>query len=365
MTSEFITRGVSEGASARVSIIDNTFLYDIPVDNYIQPVVPGYENFSLPSYAFLVENSEGRKVLFDLALRKDWQNLAPEALHEIEADGIKIVVERDVIDILDDEGVKGADIEAVVFSHHHWDHIGDMSRFPSSTDVIVGPGFTKAFIPGYPANPESPVKQTDYENHNLREIDFADPKNQIVNVGAFRGYDYFGDGSFYLLDAPGHSIGHICALARTTTSPNTFVFMGADACHHNGEFRPSVFHPLPTSILPNPLTRDPVHACPGESWAKYLKAKGRSIETPFFDIPDVSAGPAYTHDVQASLETINKVQDTDADTHVLVIFAHDESIKGIVDFYPKSVNEWKAKEWGTVSRWAFLKDFRKVFDDAN
>lgn len=39
----------------------------------------------------------------------------------------------------------------------------------------------------------------------------------------------FGDGSFYLLEAPGHATGHMCGLARTTADPPLFVFMGADA----------------------------------------------------------------------------------------------------------------------------------------
>ncbi len=33
--------------------------------------------------------------------------------------------------------------------------------------------------------------------------------------------DYFGDGSFLPLDGPGHAIGHLCGLARTTVDPPT------------------------------------------------------------------------------------------------------------------------------------------------
>jgi hypothetical protein len=55
----------------------------------------------------LVENSEGRKVLYDSALRKDWENLTPEALHEIESDGIQIKAEIDVIEVLNEGGIEG------------------------------------------------------------------------------------------------------------------------------------------------------------------------------------------------------------------------------------------------------------------
>jgi glyoxylase-like metal-dependent hydrolase (beta-lactamase superfamily II) len=51
----------------------------------------------------------------------------------------------------------------ILLSHCHFDHIGDPSRFPSSTSLVVGPGFREAFLPGYPSNPEAPIKQSDYE----------------------------------------------------------------------------------------------------------------------------------------------------------------------------------------------------------
>lgn len=87
-------------------------------------------------------------------------------------------------------------------SHFHWDHTGDPSTFPTSTELVVGPGFKKAFMPGYPSNPDAPIKESDYRGRNVREISFA---NSSLRLGRFRALDYFGDGSFYLLDAPGVS----------------------------------------------------------------------------------------------------------------------------------------------------------------
>lgn len=56
-----------------------------------------------------------------------------------------------------------ADHVRLYSSHWHWDHIGDPSTFPSSTDLIVGPGFKEAFLPGYPTKPDSPVRESDFE----------------------------------------------------------------------------------------------------------------------------------------------------------------------------------------------------------
>lgn len=74
-------------------------------------------------------------------------------------------------------------------------------------------------------------------------------------------------------------------------------------------------------------------------------------------------GAAYDHDVKVARKNINKVQDTDSGENVLVIIAHDNSIKDIVDFFPLSINEWKAKGWGACLRWAFLKDLRTIYNN--
>lgn len=61
----------------------------------------------------------------------------------------------------------------------------------------------------------------------------------------------------------------MCALARVT--PTSFVFMGGDACHHNGEFRPSPFRPLPDSISPHPFDSTSKNPCPGSLFEKILR----------------------------------------------------------------------------------------------
>lgn len=57
----------------------------------------------------------------------------------------------------------------------------------------------------------------------VREIQF----NPEKKVGRFEAFDYFGDGSYYILNAPGHAIGHICALARVTSNPDSYIFVSS------------------------------------------------------------------------------------------------------------------------------------------
>lgn len=85
--------------------------------------------------------------------------------------------------------------------------------------MIVGPGFKEAFLPGYPADENGFILESDYAGRELREVDFTQGKK----VGRFDAFDYFGDGSFYLLDSPGHAVGHLCGLARVTSNPDSYI----------------------------------------------------------------------------------------------------------------------------------------------
>lgn len=49
----------------------------------------------------------------------------------------------------------------MVWSHWHWDHIGDASKFPPLTDIVVGLGFKGNFLPGYPDNPNAFMLSSD------------------------------------------------------------------------------------------------------------------------------------------------------------------------------------------------------------
>jgi len=179
--------------------------------------------------------------------------------------------------------------------------------------------------------------------------------NQGLKIGRFNAFDYFSDGSFYLLDSPGHAIGHMCALARVTTSPNSFVFMGGDACHHAGLLRPSQYHPLPTDVFPNPLDLKSSTPCPGAMFEHLLRDGDR--EKPFYTIAKLEDGSGVAHDADEAQETVGKVIEADALDEVFVVMAHDESLLNVVDFFPKYANDFREKGWVEEGRWLFLKDF--------
>ncbi len=117
-------------------------------------------------FSFLVEHkSTGKKLMFDLGGRKDLQSLAPavlESLKTVFSSGEEMPFTMDVPEDVPEQLVKNGialdEIQTVIWryasicwrgivnansrcdSHSHIDHIVDMSKFPSTTELVVGAG---------------------------------------------------------------------------------------------------------------------------------------------------------------------------------------------------------------------------------
>ncbi|KAL4966602.1 MBL fold metallo-hydrolase [Aspergillus stella-maris] len=349
---------IPPGSPITVKLINPVNFGPSHLHRFMSPAVPGLETFARnPSFSFLLEHSSGRKLVFDLGIRKDWDGYAPKIAEYIPTTGYRIEIKKDVMDVLVEGGVKLDEVEGVIWSHWHWDHIGDPSTFPPSTDLIVGPGFKDAMLPGYPANPESPIRESDYSNRTLREISFF-PGPQSLQIGQFRAYDYFGDGSFYLLDSPGHAIGHLCGLARTTGNSDTFVLLGGDIAHYTGIFRPSTLLPLPTEIIPHPFCHTGLEDsfCPGAAWEELQFSRGRAKEQSLFN-------PTFGDNIPLAIETIRQLQELDCDEDIFVIIAHDFAVRDGVPHFPENLNDWKERGLGRKLKWAFLRDLEGCWKD--
>ena len=268
-------------------------------------------------------------------------------VNQVVNDKWEVAVDKHVSEILVEHNVPLESIDTVIWSHWHWDHTGDTSTFPPSTSLTVGPGFKNAMTPGYPTNPNALVLESAYKDRDLVEISFDQTPD--LKLGRFRAFDYFGDGSFYLLDAPGHAVGHLCGLARTT--PDTFVFMGGDICHHGGEMRPTEYLPLPEYITPNPL-KPRGQPCPGSLFLDIHPE--HSATKRFYHV----AEQAVSSDPSEAERSIGKLEEFDGHENVFTVIAHDETLLDVVDFFPKSVNDWKARGYREKGMWEFLKDFK-------
>jgi hypothetical protein len=105
------------GDAISVKIIDTTSeIGNIPLEYLMGPAWTGFTHTGiLPSFSFLLEHSSGRKMLFDLGVRKDFQNFAPTVAKRIAANGWHVKVTKGIVEILEEQGVDPNGIEGMVW----------------------------------------------------------------------------------------------------------------------------------------------------------------------------------------------------------------------------------------------------------
>ena len=139
--------------------------------------------------------------------------------------------------------------------------------------------------------------------------------------------------------------------------------------HHSSQLRPNRYTPLPHRIyLEEPINSAP-NPVPGELFAKlhpsrrlpalpdYAVNLTSPYNTPFATINLYDNGGSLARFPEIARDVISKMQAFDADDRVLIVGAHDETLRGIDDLFPKKVDQLRIKEWKKRSRWQFLGDY--------
>lgn len=368
--------------TVRVRIIDATGNLAVPAGAFLEPTVKGHELLNGTTSCFLIENEHlGRKAVFDLGLRKDWWNLAPKVRESLGQIAVSVKVDTDVAEVLQNAGVSLDQVNDIIWSHAHLDHTGDTSRFPSSTTLNYGKEIA-ALKPGYPDQPDSRLLASDFSGRPNREIDFG---KSTFKIGGFPAVDFFSDGSFYLLDTPGHAAGHLCGLARVTSSSagqgrDTFVLFGGDVCHFCGMMRPSQTRTLSKLNFPGAslrvadiadlnalLSRHPHFppssgASTADSFEPVLAAPWCSISTAEYS--------AY-EDPATAQATLNQLREAfDEADNVFVALAHDNNLllkdggkcmllPTLNDSPQEDINGWYEKGWKDKLHWSWLGELGK------
>ncbi|OAL35982.1 hypothetical protein AYO20_04643 [Fonsecaea nubica] len=372
--------------AVRVRLVDTTAVMTVRAESFVKPAPPGHELLNLTCAAFLIEHPSSSpgsgpdRIMFDLGVRTDYWNYAAVLQARIGSVIPSLRVDKGVPEILVEGGVGLDSISSVIWSHFHWDHIGDMSLFPPATEVVVGPGFKSSplLLPGYPDHPGSPVLASDFAGRELREIEFASASGSTLRIGNYGAFDFFGDGSFYLLGAfnapklrrshtPGHCLGHMCGLARTTAGDDsTFLLLGGDICHFVGDLRPNPTYPIPDPVPGDVLDDDPSSfptPCPCSLFADHHPAisqgdSGDPTQTPFYK---VSTHPTSAYvDPPTAQASVDKLLHFEQSPVVMVCLAHDAALLKYLPTFNKEpeadLNGWKAKGWKERCRWDWLNE---------
>lgn len=106
-------------------------------------------------------------------------------------------------EILKANGIPLDSISSFILGHAHWDHIGNLADLPPSVDMVVGPDSPM----GEELATDMDVPIEAIQSRKVRQLSRS--ADQWEQVGTFRGFDYFGDGSFWILDVPGVSLDHV------------------------------------------------------------------------------------------------------------------------------------------------------------
>ncbi|KAF7547021.1 hypothetical protein G7046_g9138 [Stylonectria norvegica] len=267
-----------------------------------------------------------------------------------------MIVDKDVDEILVESGIPLESVDSMIWSHWHFDHHGAPDKFPNKVEIVVGPGFKDLFLPGFPTRPDSILPDIYFKGRHVRELSF---EQSDLTVGSFPAIDYFGDGSFYLLDSPGHAIGHMCALARTTTS--TFVFLGGDICHNPGIYRPTTAYPLPEVLPVGQLDPGFPQPCPCSLFMQLHPAfpdAEKAKTTPFFQL---AAGELSTFlDMKSATQSVSGMREFEESPDVLVCISHDMVLLDILPLLNNQpdadINDWKARGYKESARWFWLNE---------
>ncbi|KAL2071902.1 hypothetical protein VTL71DRAFT_13137 [Oculimacula yallundae] len=231
--------------------------FSLPSHQFISPSSPT-DRRTVPSLSFLIQHTSlvtntKANILFDLGLRKDISQYSEPIRKHIDSRQ-PMSTSPDVVESLKAGGLEEGDVESVVLSHVHWDHIGQPRDFPDS-QFIIGHG-SKALLAGDSSSlrgshshfefdllPESrtiELSSLTSKSESIEQLSDSEVGNPIFNQPWTKHpefpfldvMDIFQDESVYVVDAPGHLPGHINLLARVSVSPqHSYIYLAGDACH--------------------------------------------------------------------------------------------------------------------------------------
>jgi glyoxylase-like metal-dependent hydrolase (beta-lactamase superfamily II) len=243
--------------------------FSLPERFFVSPLADPNARKTVPSLSFLIQhqsppsptspNSQLTRVVFDLGLRRDVSKYSPQIRKHLETRQ-PMTESPCVVESLSAGGLTPDEIDYVILSHVHWDHIGTPSDFGRSK-FVVGYGslgllsgslklengshshFEADLLPSERTielmNPVSPATPPPSDDENSPTTETLESRSKsTLNLQVWQpislfpsAMDVFKDGSLYILNAPGHLPGHLNLLCRTSLKPRKYVLLGADSCH--------------------------------------------------------------------------------------------------------------------------------------
>ena len=215
----------------------------------------GWGSIRFPALFALIEHPRFGRLLFDTGYSTAFfraTHRLPYRLYR-HATPVTLPEEEAAVHQLAARGLRPGDIDHVLISHFHADHVSALADFPRARYHFFPEAYAhvrgrrgwRALAAAY--LPDLMPAGFDDRAQPLLETKALPPEYAPFTEGA----DVFGDESLWAVRLPGHAHGQLGLLARTAGGAETFLV--ADACWHSGAFRDNhPPHPLANLIFDNP-----------------------------------------------------------------------------------------------------------------
>jgi glyoxylase-like metal-dependent hydrolase (beta-lactamase superfamily II) len=203
----------------------------------------------VPVPAYLIEH-EGSVVVFDAGLHPDLGDHQSERFEEVSQDfGCLLPPQATLSARLRSCGVEPAEVEYLVISHMHFDHVGGSVMVKDAEMVVQRAEWLAA------------VADLDGEIYMPADVDGERP-HQLLDGE----WDIFNDGRLVVTPTTGHTPGH--QSLRVVTDDGSTIVLCGDACYLRTA--------LETSTLP-PHSFDPAAQLAVFGWMRRLEAEGARL----------------------------------------------------------------------------------------
>lgn len=149
----------------------------------------------------------------------------------------RFVLERPVSAHLRDLGLLPADLDFVLLSHLHWDHVSGLPDLPGVPLHVNRVEYEAARLGLFDRNHNLVPRLMGYSPVTI--FDCAGPAYE----GFHSSYDLLGDGSLVLVPLPGHTAGNTGLFVNCANGSRLFL-IGDAAWVADNYLRPAPFHPL-------------------------------------------------------------------------------------------------------------------------
>jgi glyoxylase-like metal-dependent hydrolase (beta-lactamase superfamily II) len=164
-----------------------------------------------PALCALIQHPSGRNILFDTGYAQRFHQVTRKLPYKFYAwfTPVTVTADDELHSQLSKDGIRPQDVDTIILSHFHADHLGGIKDFPGSAIIASQAAFDAA-------QAMSPIKAV--KTGFIPELIPADLNRRITPLekcptvpvldylpGFQSGWDLFGDGSVLAVPLPGHA----------------------------------------------------------------------------------------------------------------------------------------------------------------